>query len=188
MREQETEADDTVEVWGSTPHGPTIQNKDLARIPKKHSRVQKDTFLRPICVLLPETFLLPTALGPVLRRVGDGCTSQLRRKHQRHHSRLRSVLGGRHRLSIDVQRGSQRRMPHQFLHHLEFRADAPQKRRVGPPKVCHPTRFSIPLFFAVGRTTGCGRGTCKNPAAIERRHLSDFACPACDNQFGCSLT
>lgn len=134
MREQETEVDDTVEVWGSTPHGPTIQNKDLARIPKKHSRVQKDTFLRPICVLLPETFLLPTALGQVLRRVGDGCTSQLRRKHQRHHSRLRSVLGGRHRLSIDVQRGSQRRMPHQFLHHLEFRADAPQKRRVGPPK------------------------------------------------------
>src|SRR6266481_4359095 len=44
---------DTVEVCGSSPHGPTIQNKDLARIPKKHSGVQKDTPLRPICVLLP---------------------------------------------------------------------------------------------------------------------------------------
>lgn len=146
MREQETEVDDTVEVWGSTPHGPTIQNKDLARIPKKHSRVQKDTFLRPICVLLPETFLLPTALGQVLRRVGDGCTSQLRRKHQRHHSRLRSVLGGRHRLSIDVQRGSQRRMPHQFLHHLEFRADAPQKRRVGPKSMPSDAFFNSIVF------------------------------------------
>ena len=38
---------DTVEVWGSSPHGPTIQNKDLARIPKKHSGVQKHTLLRP---------------------------------------------------------------------------------------------------------------------------------------------
>jgi len=46
---------DTVEVWGSSPHGPTIQNKDLARIPKKHSGVQKGTLLRPICVLFPET-------------------------------------------------------------------------------------------------------------------------------------
>ena len=27
---------DTVEVWGSSPHGPTIQNKELGRIPKKH--------------------------------------------------------------------------------------------------------------------------------------------------------
>src|SRR6266478_9434560 len=42
---------DTVEVWGSSSHGPTIQNKDLALIPKKHSGVQKDTLFRPICVL-----------------------------------------------------------------------------------------------------------------------------------------
>ena len=63
---------DTVEVWGSSPHGPTIQNKDLAQIPKKHSGVQKDTLLRPICVLLPDASLLSTELGHVLCRVGNG--------------------------------------------------------------------------------------------------------------------
>jgi hypothetical protein len=40
---------DTVEVWGSSPHGPTIQNKDLARIPKKHSGVQKEPDLLITC-------------------------------------------------------------------------------------------------------------------------------------------
>ena len=63
---------DTVEVWGSSPHGPTIQNKDLAQISKKHSGVQKDTLLRPFCVLLPETSRLSTELGHVLCRVGNG--------------------------------------------------------------------------------------------------------------------
>ncbi len=124
---------DTVEVWGSSPHGPTIQNKCFMRISKKHSGVQKETLLRPICVLLPDASLLSTELGDVRRRVGNGC-AQPGRKHQRHHRRLRSVLGGRNRLSIDVQRGSQRAMPHQLLHHLEFRAGAPQKGRVGPTK------------------------------------------------------
>ncbi len=63
---------DMVEVWGSSPHGPTIQNKDVAQIPKKHSGVQKDTLLRPICVLLPDASLLSTELGHVLCRVGNG--------------------------------------------------------------------------------------------------------------------
>ena len=72
---------DTVEVWGSSPHGPTIQNENFTRIPKKHSGVQKDTLLRPICVLLPETSLLSTELGPVLRGVGNGCAARPRREH-----------------------------------------------------------------------------------------------------------
>jgi len=55
---------DTVEVWGSSAHGPTILNKNFTGIPKKRRGVQKDTFLRPICVLLPETSLLSTELGP----------------------------------------------------------------------------------------------------------------------------
>ncbi len=63
---------DTVEVWGSSPHGPTIQNKCFMRISKKHSGVQKDTLLRPICVLLPDASLLSTELGHVLCRVGNG--------------------------------------------------------------------------------------------------------------------
>ena len=125
---------DTVEVWGSSPHGPTIRNKCFMRISKKHSGVQKDTLLRPICVLFPDASLLSTELGHARRRIGNGCAAQPGRKHQRHHRRLGSVLGGRNRLSIDVQRGSHRGMPHQLLLHLEFRADAPQKGRVGPTK------------------------------------------------------
>ncbi len=69
---QSPQSFDTVEVWGSSPHGPTIQNKDLAQISKKHSGVQKDTLLRPICVLLPDASLLSTELGHVLCRVGNG--------------------------------------------------------------------------------------------------------------------
>jgi hypothetical protein len=72
---------DTVEVWGSSPHGPSIQNKNFARIPKKHSGVQKDTLLRPICVLLPEASLLSTELGRILRGIGNGCAARPRREH-----------------------------------------------------------------------------------------------------------
>ena len=72
---------DTVEVWGSSPHGSTIQNKNFTRIPKKHSGVQKGTLLRPICVLLPETSLLSTELGRDHRGVGNGCAARPRREH-----------------------------------------------------------------------------------------------------------
>jgi hypothetical protein len=53
---------------------------------------------------------------------------RLGRKDQRQHRRLRRVLGGRDSLGVDINRGSQRRMPQQLLHDFEFRPDAPQQR------------------------------------------------------------
>jgi hypothetical protein len=38
------------------------------------------------------------------------------------------------RLSVDVQGQSNRRVPEQFLHHLELGADASSERRVRVPK------------------------------------------------------
>ena len=58
-------------------------------------------------------------------------------KYEGQHCGLGGVLGRRYRLSVDVNRGAQRRMSQQLLHDFEFRPHAPQQRRVGVPK-CVP--------------------------------------------------
>src|SRR5882672_397269 len=59
---------------------------------------------------------------------------RFRSEDQRKHGCLRGVLCWRNRLRVDIQRGSQRRMPQQLLHDFEFCSDASQQRRECVPE------------------------------------------------------
>jgi len=61
------------------------------------------------------------------------------------------VLSRRDRLGVDVDGGTQRRMPQKFLHDFEFRSNTPEQRRIGVANVCQPIRFRIPILSAMGR-------------------------------------
>lgn len=57
------------------------------------------------------------------------------------HCSLRRTLGGTDRLRIHIERGPQRGMPHQLLHHLELDAEASEQGGVGVAKCVPPDPF-----------------------------------------------
>jgi len=78
--------------------------------------------------------LLARLLRAALLQVGNRCAGQHRRKHERKYSCLRRMLRRRDRLRINIQCRPEGGVSQQLLHHLQIRADTPQRTRIGMSK------------------------------------------------------
>src|SRR6516225_7946968 len=125
----------TAEVASSSLVVPAIHSERVTQTSMKPTGCKKTHFCTLFVSSAPR---LPSLLARLLRaallQVGNRCAGQHRRKHERKYSCLRCMLRRRDRLRINIQCRPEGGVSQQLLHHLQIRADTPQRTRIGMSK------------------------------------------------------
>ncbi len=146
----------TAEAAGSSPVVPAISNQALRemasfrrghkKVPKRHKLKSRQTGSATLPIPIPGSVTVE-ASGFSGRRslliiiIGD---------EKRYHRGLRSALFGGHGLGVGVESDADRRMPHQFLHDLEFGTCSPQQCGVRSAKGMPPNPLRDAQLFHDG--------------------------------------